>query len=190
MPSRATPGIEVKAIWFFARAWDFAPPAYKAQIEPQLEYWYKRYHGTLDGDAAIKSQIGAIEAQAQATLFPPADFTVAPAPTPENWRITPTPAAIRKLLGLEDKEYILANGSDADANGLWALLKGQQTPVPGIVIADPATVIEGHRDDGSFAPSRRNLWSSSRTRWLAAPFLRRPPSSRSRTRRTTFWPTA
>ena len=72
---------EVKAVWFYARAWDFAPPAYKAQIEPQLEYWYKRYHGTLDGDAAIKSQIGAIKAQAQATLFPPASFTIAPAPS-------------------------------------------------------------------------------------------------------------
>ncbi len=73
---------EVKAIWFYARAWDFAPAAYKAQIEPQLDYWYKRYHGTLDGDAAIKQQIDAIKAQAQATLFPPANFTIAPAPTP------------------------------------------------------------------------------------------------------------
>ena len=25
---------EVRAVWFFARAWDFAPPAYKVQIEP------------------------------------------------------------------------------------------------------------------------------------------------------------
>ena len=71
----------MKAVWFYARACDFAPPAYKAQIEPQLDYWYERYHGTLDGDAAIKSQISAIKTQAQATLFPPADFTVAPAPS-------------------------------------------------------------------------------------------------------------
>jgi len=47
-----------------------------------------------------------------------------------------------KTLGLEDKEYILANGNDVDANGLWALLKGQQTPVPGIVISDPATSLK------------------------------------------------
>ena len=52
---------EIKAVWFYARAWDFAPPNFKAQIEPLLEYWYKRYHGTLDGDAAIKQQIDAIE---------------------------------------------------------------------------------------------------------------------------------
>ena len=73
-PSRVTTRDEVKAIWFYARAWDFAPAAYKAQIEPQLEYWYKRYHGTLDGDAAIKQQIAAIKTQAQSTLFPPATF--------------------------------------------------------------------------------------------------------------------
>ena len=60
------------------------PPAYKAQIEPQLDYWYKRYHGTLDGDAAIKQQIDAIKTQAQSTLFPPANFTIAPAPTPDG----------------------------------------------------------------------------------------------------------
>ena len=57
---------------------------FKAQIEPQLDYWYKRYHGTLDGDAAIKQQIDAIKTQAQATLFPPAGFTIAPAPTPAD----------------------------------------------------------------------------------------------------------
>ena len=132
----------VKAVWFFARAWDFAPPAYQAQIEPQLDYWYKRYHGTLDGDAAIKQQIDAIKAKAQATLFPPADFTIAPAPTPAELAHHAYTSGDPKMLGLEDKEYILANGSDADASGLWALLKGQATPVPGIVIADPATVLK------------------------------------------------
>ncbi len=40
---------EVKACWFYARAWNFAPPAYKSQIEPKLEYWYKRFHGNLEG---------------------------------------------------------------------------------------------------------------------------------------------
>ncbi len=132
---------EVKAIWFFARAWNFAPPAYKAQIEPQLEYWYKRYHGTLDGDAAIKSQISGIQTQAQATLFPPANFTIAPAPTPQELAHHAYTSGDPTKLNLEDKEYILANGSDADASGLWALLKGQTTPVPGIIISNPASVL-------------------------------------------------
>jgi hypothetical protein len=121
---------EVKAVWFYARAWDFAPPAYKTQIEPQLEYWYNRYHGTLDGEAAIKQQIAAIKAQAQATLFPPASFTIAPAPTPAELAHHAYTSGDPKSLGLEDKEYILANGSDADATGLWALLKGQPLRCP------------------------------------------------------------
>jgi hypothetical protein len=133
---------EVKAIWFYARAWDFAPPAYKTQIEPLLDYWYNRYHGTLDGEAANKQQIAAIEAQGQATLFPPASFTIAPAPTPAELAHHAYTSGDPKSLGLEDKEYILANGSDADATGLWALLKGQATPVPGIIIADPASALK------------------------------------------------
>jgi hypothetical protein len=132
---------EVKAVWFYARAWDFAPPAYQSQIQPQLEYRYKHYHGTLDPEAAITQQINAIKAQAQATLFPPADFTIAPAPTPADLAHHAYTSGDPKSLGLEDKEYILANGTDADATGLWALLKGQQTPVPGNVISDPATVL-------------------------------------------------
>ncbi|MGA2569459.1 MAG: hypothetical protein ABSF23_02980 [Terracidiphilus sp.] len=133
---------EVKAIWFYARAWDFAPINFKAQIAPQLEYWYKRYHGTLDGEAAIKQQLEGIKAKAQSTLFPPADYTVAPAPTPQelaHHAYTTTPA---NQLNLEDIEYILVNGSPEDANGLWAQRKGQPTPVPGVVIAAPASVLK------------------------------------------------
>jgi hypothetical protein len=132
----------VKAVWFYARAWDFAPAQFQPQIEPKLDYWYKRYHGTLDGDAAIKTQIDAIKTQARSSLFPPASFTIAPAPTPADLAHHAYTSGDPKLLSLEDKEYILANGSDADANGLWALLKGQQSPVPGVVITAQATVLK------------------------------------------------
>ncbi|MGA7343638.1 MAG: hypothetical protein WBE72_12905 [Terracidiphilus sp.] len=127
---------EVLAIWFYARAWNFAPPAYKAQIEPKLEYWYKRFHGGLDGLDAVKT------AAAQ-TLFPPADFTVKPAPTPPEivHNVLATTPDLTKL-NLEDKEFILANGSKDDAQQLWAVLQNQVTPVPGIVISDPATVLK------------------------------------------------
>jgi hypothetical protein len=132
----------VKAVWFYARAWDYAPPNYKTQIQPQLDYWYKRFHGTLDGDAAIAQQIDAIKAQAQTTLFPPADFHIEPAPTPDKLAHQALISGDPLKLGLEDKEYILANGTDADATQLWSLIKGQTTPVPGIVISDPATALK------------------------------------------------
>ncbi len=127
---------EVKAVWFYARAWNFAPPAYKAQIEPKLEYWYKRYHGGLDGLDAVKT------AAAQ-TLFPPAGFTIKPAPTPPEivHNVLATTPDLTKL-NLEDKEFILANGTPDDAQKLWSVLQNQITPVPGIVIDDPAAVLK------------------------------------------------
>jgi tetratricopeptide (TPR) repeat protein len=137
---------QVQAVWFYARAWNFAPTApvnYKAQIEPKLEYWYKRFHGTLDGEAAITQQISAIKSQAQATLFPPANFAIKPAPTPSDVVdnvIANTPDL--KTLNLEDKEFILANGSQSAKDKLWAVLQGQLSPVPGVVVSDPANVLK------------------------------------------------
>ncbi len=133
---------EVKAVWFYARAWDYAPASFKPVIDKQIDYWYRRYHGTLDGDAAITQQITAIKAQAQATLFPPADFAITPAPTPDKIAHQAFISGDPHNLNLEDKEYILANGTDEDATALWALLKGQPTPVPGNVISAPATVLK------------------------------------------------
>lgn len=126
----------VLAVWFYARAWNFAPPAFKAQIEPKLEYWYKRYHGGLDG-------LDAVKAEAAKTLFPPAGFTIKPAPTPPEivHNVLATTPDLTKL-NLEDKEFILANGTPEDAQKLWAVLQNQMTPVPGIVIDDVASVLK------------------------------------------------
>jgi tetratricopeptide (TPR) repeat protein len=126
----------VQAIWFYARAWNFAPAAYKAQIEPKLEYWYKRYHGNLDGLDAVKT------ASAQ-SLFKPDSFTIAPAPTPPEIVhnvLAATPDLTK--LNLEDKEFILANGTKDDAQKLWAVLQNQATPVPGVVIDASASVLK------------------------------------------------
>ena len=127
-----------KAIWFYARVWNFAPPAYKAQIEPQLEYWYKRYHGNLQ-------DLDAVKTAAKATEFPPADFKIAPAPSPAEVVhnvIASTPDLTK--LNLEDKEYILANGSPEDQQKLWSVLQGQVTPVPGVVTGVTSTGVTVH----------------------------------------------
>lgn len=126
----------VMACWFYARAWNFAPPAFKAQILPKLEYWYKRFHGNLDG-------INNVKTQSATTLFPPSTFAIAPAPTPPeivHGVLASTPDLTK--LNLEDKEFILANGNKEDADKLWGVLQGQQTPVPGIVINSDATVLK------------------------------------------------
>jgi hypothetical protein len=126
----------VLAIWFYARAWNFAPPAYKAQIAPKLEYWYKRYHGNLEG-------IDAVKTASAATLFKPDTFTIAPAPTPPeivDSVLAATPDLTK--LNLEDKEFILANGRPEATKKLWAVLQNQATPVPGLVTDASATVLK------------------------------------------------
>jgi hypothetical protein len=125
----------VKAVWYYARVWDFAPAAYKGQIEPKLEYYYKKYHGGLDGLDAVKTA-------AQSALFPPGDFHLTAAKSPAEQihdLIASTPDL--NTLALADKETVLAVGSKDDADKLWALLKDKTTQVPGIVIeATNATI--------------------------------------------------
>ena len=106
----------------------FAPAAFKTQIEPQLEFWYKRWHGNLDG-------INDVKTASAGTLFPPSTFAIAPAPKPDeivHGVITSTPDLTK--LNLEDKEFILANGNKEDAAKLWDVLKDQVTPVPPVVL--------------------------------------------------------
>jgi hypothetical protein len=124
----------VKSVWFFARVWDFAPQAYKTQIEPKLEYYYTKYHGKLDGLDAIKTQ-------AAATTFPPGAFVIAPAPTPAEriHTMLTDPSIVLSKLALSDKETILALGSKDDAEKIWAVMKDQQTPVPGVVLSAPVS---------------------------------------------------
>jgi len=126
----------VKSVWFYARVWDFAPPAYKAKIEPQLEYYYKKYHGGLDGLDAIKQQ-------AEATTFPPGTLVITPAKSPAE-QIHDLIAATPDLstLALADKETVLAMGTKDDADKVWAIVQGKPTPVPGTVIAADANTIK------------------------------------------------
>jgi hypothetical protein len=118
----------LQAVWFFARTWNFAPANYKSQIEPQLEYYYKKYHGDTTGLDGLKTQ-------AATSLFPPGTLNISPAKTPEE-QIHDLLASTPDLntLALADKETVLSVGSKEDADKLWALLQGKQTPVPGTVI--------------------------------------------------------
>jgi hypothetical protein len=125
----------VQAVWFYARAWNYATPI-KAQIEKKMNYYYQKYHGNLDGLSDVKTQ-------AAATLFPSGTFVISAAPTPielAHKAIVETPDLSK--MALVDTEFILANGAKEDTDKLWAILKNQVTPVPGIVIEASASVIK------------------------------------------------
>jgi hypothetical protein len=126
----------VNAVWFYARAWNFAPANYKSQIEPKLEYYYKKYHGDLKG-------IDDLKTQAAASLFPPGTFTITAAKTPAEQihdLLATTPDM--NTLALADKETVLAVGSKEDADKMWSVLQGKETPVPGTVIESSPSQIK------------------------------------------------
>jgi hypothetical protein len=123
----ATPPDPVNAVWFYARAWNFAPPSFKPAIEKKLDYWYNKYHGKLDGLEEVKGK-------AAATVFPSGEV-MTPAPTPAeriHTILVNTPDL--RTLNLGDKELVLAYGAKEDADKLWGVMKDQQTPVPGLVM--------------------------------------------------------
>lgn len=134
--TQLTPPDMVNAVWFLARAENFAPANFKPVIDKQAKYWYKRYHGKEDGFDAVLTA-------AAASIFPPDGWTITPAPTPKDIAdgvVASTPDLT--TLALADKEYILANASTANAEKLWALLKDQVSQVPGTVLVATASQIQ------------------------------------------------
>ena len=133
---KLAPPDAVSAVWYYARSWNFAPAGFKPQIEKKLDYWYNKFHGSMDGLDAIKTQ-------AQASEFPPASYTISPAPTPaEKIHKILVYTADLTTLALADKELVLTYGAKEDADKLWALMKDKDTPVPGLVIEATASVIK------------------------------------------------
>ncbi len=154
--AQQTPPDLLNAAWFLTRAAQFAPAQAKPQIETAAEYFYKKYHGNLDGYPAV-------QALAKANLFPPPEYKPTQAPPP------PSPADLAaqtvastpdlKSLSLSDKEFILFNGKPVDcskapadpskpcvpsdpAAKVWETMKGTRVEVPGMVISASATSVQ------------------------------------------------
>jgi tetratricopeptide (TPR) repeat protein len=127
-----TPQDLVNAIWYLSRAAAYAPEPFKDEITKAAQYWYKKYHGGMDG-------FDQVQAQSKAALNPPAGFSITPAPPPPSPQqlahnaVASTPDL--KTMALTDKEFVLANGSTDDAGKVWDTMKGLTTKVPGKVIA-------------------------------------------------------
>ncbi len=130
--AQQTPQDLVNAVWYLARAAAYAPEPFKDQIQKAAQYWYKKYHGSMDG-------FDQVQAQSKTSLMPPAGFTITPAPPPPSPQqlahtaVTSTPDL--KTMALTDKEFVLANGTPDDASKVWDTMKGLTTKVPGKVIA-------------------------------------------------------
>ncbi len=133
---QSTPPDYINCVWYAARAAHFAPEPYHSQMLPTAQYCYKKFHGKIDG-------FDAIDAQVASNLNPPATFTITPAPKPADIvhdLVTSTPDL--STLALSDKEFILANGNDDDAQKVWGVVKGLTTEIPGTVIAATADSVQ------------------------------------------------
>jgi hypothetical protein len=130
-------------IFYLERAAQYAPPTAKDSVEQAAEYWYKKYHGSMDGFDPIKQL-------AHDNATPPDSYKPTAAPPP------PDPATLAhqalyppsgpptdiKTMALGDKEFVLTNGNDADAAAVWATMKGVVTQVPGIVVQATASSVQ------------------------------------------------
>ena len=129
----------VNGIWYLTRAAQYLQEPYKSNVEKAAEYWYKKYHGGMDGFDQIKQL-------AHDNLFPPDSYKPVPAPPPPSPQelahnaLVSTPDPTKLNLG--DKEYILANGAPEDAQKVWSVLQGQTTEVPGVVIQATADSVQ------------------------------------------------
>ena len=112
LPAPLKPEDLINGIWFLARAESFAPnPTAKAGIEKLAKYWYKRYHGKEDGYEDVL-------AKSATTIFPPPDFTIAPAPTPKDIADgVVTSTSDLSTLALGTRSTILSNASKDNAEG-------------------------------------------------------------------------
>ena len=130
-------------IFYLERAAQYAPAAAKDTVEKAAEYWYQKYHGSMDGFDPIKQL-------AHDNATPPASYAPTPAPPPPapdflaHQALYPPsgPPTDIKTMALSDKEFVLANGSQADADAVWAVMKGVRTEVPGIVVQATADSVQ------------------------------------------------
>jgi len=137
----ATPPDYLNCTYFATRTAAFAPDQYKPQFQPLATYCYKKYHGGEDGYDAVKTA-------AQANLFPPADFaaSVKPAPTVADQATAvlagdkaddPTLAKTN----IADREFVIANGTAAQADEEFNPIKGKEVKVPGKVVSITDTTL-------------------------------------------------
>lgn len=125
---QSTPPDYVNCTWYTSRAAAFAPDPYKTEFLKVASYCYKKFHGKADGYDAVTAAV-------QTNLNPPADFKIAPAPSPADIVadvIKTTPDL--GTLAIGDKEFILANGKPEDAEKVWGTIKGKDVELPDVVV--------------------------------------------------------
>jgi hypothetical protein len=126
---QSTPPDYVNCTFYATRAYSYAPAQYQAQM-PLAAYCYKKYHGGTDGYDAVTTA-------AKANLNPPSDFTIKAAPTPADQvkaLLASTSDADLPKLAIDDKEYVIQNGTPAEADKVFDTVKGKAVEFPDVLV--------------------------------------------------------
>ncbi len=128
----ATP-INPAGLWWIARA------AALSNDNPQIvkygQFKYTKYHGSPDGWDKLLAQ-----AKTSATL--PANFAVAPAPSPAEQAKMLADSKDPKSMDFSEWELILSQGSPEVQQKVWSQVKGLQVPFAAKTIAATRTKLE------------------------------------------------
>src|ERR1700733_6070750 len=136
--AQQTPPDLKSAVWFLTRAAAYAPPAAKDQIEKAAEYYYNKYHGSMDG--FDQRQTLVTQSVLPPDSYNPTQFTP-PSPADQAAKVVASTPDL-KTLNLNDKEFILFNGKPEDAGKMWDTMKGQTYEIPGKVVSATADSVQ------------------------------------------------
>ena len=136
--AQQTPPDLKNAVWFLTRAAAYAPPAAKDQIEKAAEYYYNKYHGSMEGFDQVKTLVTQ-------SVLPPDSYNptqfIPPSPADQAAKVVASTPDL-KTLNLNDKEFILFNGKPEDAGKMWDTMKGQTYEIPGKVVSATADSVQ------------------------------------------------
>jgi hypothetical protein len=142
---QATPPDYQNGLCYAAKAVDLAQAQNNAQAQQQIDkfaqYYYKKFHGSLDGWDQVKQQMQT------ATSCSGINITAAPPP--------PTPCEFADTIMKQNPEvsqmayadwlFVLGSGNQKDADQVWAFLNGKGIPVSSP--EHPAKVVSATRDE-------------------------------------------
>ena len=127
---QSTPPDYVNCTFYGSRAMVYAPEPYKTTFKQLASYCYRKFHGKVDG-------FDDVATVAKDNLTPPATFVITPAPSAADIvsnLIATTPDLAS--LAISDKEYVLQNGKQADADKVFDTVKGKSVELPNVLVIE------------------------------------------------------
>ncbi|HYM78953.1 MAG TPA: hypothetical protein VE377_23470 [Candidatus Dormibacteraeota bacterium] len=136
---KQTPPDYQNGIWFAARASAVAPASAAPGIEKYARSQYVKFHAGDDGWAAFLAAAKAGGAQ----------IPVPPAPTPADQAHKMVQETAPDKMDFATWEFVLTNGTQADQDTVWNVIKGKAVQMNGTIISTEPTqfMIAGSQDD-------------------------------------------